>query len=359
MTDNSDATPKPHAPDSLLGVRLLDWRSLAFGLLGMVAWLGVCVVWGAAVLGFLSSNSVPQPSSHALLIAIIGVMCTPMIAAFGLAVFVPLLLFQRLAFTAVFVAGTVIVNLLLMAIALSLFDAVPTSRFIKDITPLLFGFCVTLSVFATASQWITSKSLRPQMKVASAPRHVSIRDLMGLMFATAMIFGIARFAFREVSVGADFYIAIGFGIATAVIISIMVKTIIPFNAIPIDGNRKPATRSGRNFRIALHLLAAGTVAAATTFAWALWIEVRFVLWPLRWNQVVEMAALAAASVFNAVLMLASVSVGLFWIRRCGWTIQSSRQTTARGEAGSSVEPSVVAYVETDSARSTAETDNSV
>ncbi|WP_461507355.1 hypothetical protein [Rhodopirellula baltica] len=358
MTENSDVTTEPHATDWRIAVRILDWRSLAFGLLGLVVWLGACVVWGAAILGFLHSNSIPPPSSHALRIVIIGVMCTPMVAAFGLAVFVPLLLFQRLAFTAVFVAGTVIVNLLLLAIAVSLFDAVPSSRFIKDITPLLFGFCVTLSVLATASQWITSKSLRPKMKVASAPRHVSIRDLMGLMFATALIFGIARVAFRQVSLEVDFYIAIGFGIATAVIISTMVKTIIPFNAIPIDGNRKPATSSGRNFRIALRLLAAGTVAAATTFAWAFWIEVRFVLWPLRWNQVVEMAALAAASVFNAALMLASVSVGLLWIRRCGWTIQSSRRIAPSGEAGSRTNPNSLTHAETDSARSTAETGSS-
>tara|TARA_R110002072_G_scaffold42672_5_gene120449 strand:+ start:5572 stop:6639 length:1068 start_codon:yes stop_codon:yes gene_type:complete len=354
MTDNSDVTTQPQATDWRIAVRILDWRSLAFGLLGLVVWLGVCVVWGAAVLGYLNGDSFPHPISQAVFTAVFGLMCIPMIAAFGLAVFVPLLLFQRLAFTAVFVAGTVVANLLLLAGALSLFAFDPATSVIEDITPLLFGFCVTLSVLSMASQWITSKSLRPKMKVASAPRRVSIRDLMGLMSATALTFGIARLALRENSIEAGFYVAIGFGIVTAVIVATMVRTIVPCSAKPVVSNQWPPSNVKRRLQIAFSLLVAGTVAAATTFAWAVWMGAQYGTWPLEWDEIIEILALAAASVFNAVLMLACVSVGLFWIRFCGWTIQSSRRTTAGGEAGSSV----VAHAETDSARSTAETDKS-
>lgn len=355
MTENSDVTTEPPTTDWRIAVRILDWRSLAFGLLGLVVWLGVCVVWGAAVLGYLNGVSAPPPLSQAEFIAVFGLMCIPMIAAFGLAVFVPLLLFQRLAFTAVFVAGTVVANASLLAGALSLFASEPATSVIEDITPLLFGFCVTLSVLSMASQWITSKSLRPKMKVASAPQHVSIRDLMGLMFATALTFGIARFALRENSIEAGFYAAIGFGIATAVIIATMVRTIVPFNAAPVAINQRPPTKLKRRLQMAFSLLVAGMVAAATTFAWAVWMGAQYRTWPLEWDEIIEILALAAASVFNAVLMLACVSVGLLWIRFCGWTIQSSRRIAPGGEAGSRTKPNSLTHAETDSARSTAET----
>lgn len=323
--------------------RAVDKKSFIAGLGGLLLWLAICIVLGLGYLAILE-QIIPYPNSFlASFFSVVGVFAMPVASGFALITFLPLLMMQRYLTRAVFVAAVTWANVYLLCWGVCVVNADPRdfTRLWDDTSPLMFGYGLSIGVIASAIQWYSSRTLRPKMKVALPPKRASIAESLELMVVAALVFVVCRSLFEELTDPMEFWVAVVMGATAGIALSTLSLLMIP----PADSQGvappKPTFR-----RTGMTVLANTFLVGSIVVAWATWIDPTLLPLRLTWDSGV---GLTLASLFSALMFIASTCVGLRWLRFCGWTLQHARghETPASG--------SLPNQVSTDSARSTAET----
>ncbi|KLU07256.1 putative signal peptide and transmembrane protein [Rhodopirellula islandica] len=326
--------------------RAVDKKSFAAGLGGLLIWLASCIVLGLAYLAILE-QLIPNPDSFlAFLFFIIGVFAMPVASAFGLITFLPLLMMQRYLTRAVFVAAATWANVYLLCWGVAVINGDPRgfTRLWNGISPLMFGYGLSIGVIASAIQWYSSRTLRPKMKAVLPARRASIAESLELMAVAALVFVVCRSLFEELTDPMEFWIAVAMGAIAGTALSTLT-----FGMIPRVDSKEVRLAPIRRMRMSMIVLATLLLIGITIAAWATWLEPAVLPFRFTWDSGV---GLTLASLFCGLMFIASAWVGLRWLRYWGWTLQH-----ARGREKSSA-ISFPNQTSTDSARSTAETGNS-
>jgi hypothetical protein len=326
--------------------RAVDKKSFAAGLGGLLLWLAICIVLGIGYVAILEELA-PAPESFIfILFFFIGVFTMPIASAFALITFLPLLMMQRYLTRAVFVAAATWTNLNLLCWGVSVIDGNPRefTRLWNDISPLMFGYGLSIGVIASAIQWYSSRTLRPKMKELLPARRASIAESLELMAVAALVFVVCRSLFEKLTDPMEFWVAVVMGATAATVLSTLT-----FGMIPRVNSKETRLPPIRRTRMSLIVLANLILIGITIAVWATWLEPSLIPFQFTWDSGV---GLTFASLFCGLMFIASTWVGLRWLRYWGWTLQHARghETPASG--------SLPNQVSTDSARSTAETGSS-
>ncbi|WP_143549242.1 hypothetical protein [Rhodopirellula bahusiensis] len=326
--------------------RAVDTKSFAAGLGGLLLWLATCIVLGLAYLAVLKAFQ-PYPESFiGSLFFVIGIFAMPIASAFALITYLPLLMMQRYLTRAVFVAAATWANVSFLCWGVSVINEDPRdfNRLWNDISPLMFGYGLSIGVVASAIQWYSSRTLRPKMKVALPPKRASIAESLELMFVAALVFVVCRSHFGDLTVPMLFWVAVVMGATAGIALSMLSLLMIPpADSQAVTSLKPPLKRAG--MMVLANTLLVGSIVAA----WATWIAPTLLPLRLTWDSGV---GLTLASLFSALMFIASTCVGLRWLRYWGWTLQHAR------EREKSPAISFPNQTSTDSARSTAETGKS-
>lgn len=289
----------------------IDTKSFVHGMVGIFLFPAICIVCFSITLALLDYFGVPQPS-YALQYAIFGMMNLPMLASVSLLAFLPFLLSQRLLAKSLFVAVIIGLDLELLLLLLRQLGNAPLGRseLWNGIAPPVFVFCFSVSTIATAFQWFRSHTLRPNMLSVKRTRPISIGTSLELVLTVALGCVAWKLFFGSYEITPLIFILAAAGFVSGLASAAMTYAVIPTNYQVQVGFRciDPAIKY-RPVMITWAIAAiSNLVLMASTADFATWSIGGFLAWVM-------------TSMFNAAVMVAMLGTGLYWLRRCGWTLE--------------------------------------
>lgn|GEM_PF-3242174 len=293
------------------GFECIDAKSFLHGMAGISLFPAICIVFSSIVIALLESSSPSRPP-FALMFVITGLVYIPSFASVSLLAFLTYLLPERFLLKSLYVAVTVALNLELLIILLWLLGSVPFSHseVWAAIAPPIFVLCFSVSTVATAFQWFRSHTLRPNMLFVKRTRPISIGTSLELVLTVALACVAWKYFFGSYEITPLILILAAAGFVSGLAAASMTYAVIPTNyqvqvGFPcID----PAIKY-RPVSITWAIAAIGhLVLMASTADFATWSIGGFLAW-------------IVASIFNAAVMVAMLGTGLYWLRRCGWTLE--------------------------------------
>tara|TARA_R110002072_G_scaffold42672_5_gene120448 strand:+ start:4652 stop:5560 length:909 start_codon:yes stop_codon:yes gene_type:complete len=278
---------------------------------GISLFPAICIVCFSISSALLDYFGVPRPP-YAFQFAIFGIIVLPLLASISLLAFLPFLLSQRLLAISLFVAVIIGLNLELLLLLLRQLGNAPLGRseLWNGIAPPVFVFCFSVSTIATAFQWFRSHTLRPNMLSVKRTRPISIGTSLELVLTVALACVAWKFFFGSYEITPLIFILAAAGFVSGLASAAMTYAVIPTNYQVQVGF--PCIDPAIKYRPVIITWAIAAISnlvlMASTADFATWSIGGLLAWVM-------------TSMFNAAVMVAMLGTGLYWLRRCGWTLE--------------------------------------